>query len=129
MLKQITPFVPCTTLADQIAFYRDVLGFTVGFQEDNYAFLRRDAVAIRLVEVSADVDLHHPERQGSFYIDVEDVDALYARTCPGACHPAQRPGSRAFRTRTMGSVNSMCPTRIARWSSSAPRSDRPRPLD
>ena len=82
MLKQITPFVPCTTLADQIAFYRDVLGFTVGFQEDNYAFLRRDAVAIRLVEVSADVDLHHPERQGSFYIDVEDVDALYAELAP-----------------------------------------------
>lgn len=77
-LKQITPFVPCTKLASQIAFYRDVLGFEVGFEADNYAFLRRDNVALRLVEVDATVDLHNPERQNSFYIDVENIDALYA---------------------------------------------------
>jgi catechol 2,3-dioxygenase-like lactoylglutathione lyase family enzyme len=78
MLRQITPFVPCTSLERQIGFYRDVLGFTLGFEAANYAFLRRDAVAVRLVEVSGDVDLGHPERQGSFYIDVDDVDALWA---------------------------------------------------
>ena len=55
-LKQITPFVPCSNLARQIGFYRDVLGFEVGFEADNYAFLRRDAVAVRLVEVSGHVD-------------------------------------------------------------------------
>lgn len=76
-LHQITPFVPCSSLDRQIAFYRDILGFTVGFQADNYAFLKRDDVAIRLVEVDANVDLTHPEREGSFYIDVEDIDALY----------------------------------------------------
>ena len=76
-LKQITPFVPCPVLERQIAFYRDTLGFTVGFQADNYAFLRRDAAAVRLIEVSPEVDLAHPERQGSFYIDVEGIDALY----------------------------------------------------
>ncbi|WP_254449057.1 VOC family protein [Thalassococcus sp. S3] len=75
-MKQITPFVPCTSLEAQIAFFRDILGFEIGFQADNYAFLKRDAVAVRLVEVSPDVDLTHPERQGSFYIDVEDVDRL-----------------------------------------------------
>ncbi|MEZ5932957.1 MAG: VOC family protein [Alphaproteobacteria bacterium] len=77
-LHQITPFVPCTSLRRQIGFYRDILGFSVGFQADNYAFLRRDDVAVRLVEVDASVDLSHPERQGSFYIDVRDIDALYA---------------------------------------------------
>ena len=76
-LTQITPFVPCTKLEDQVAFYRDMLGFTVGFQADNYAFLKRDDAAIRLVQVDADVDLKNPERQGSFYIDVQDIDALY----------------------------------------------------
>lgn len=76
-LHQITPFVPCTSLERQIGFYRDVLGFTVGFQADNYAFLKRDDVAVRLVEVSGHVDLSHPEREGSFYIDVQDIDALY----------------------------------------------------
>ncbi len=81
-LTQITPFVPCTSLDKQIKFYRDVLGFTVGFQADNYAFLRRDAAAVRLVEVSAHVDLSHPEREGSFYIDVDGIDALYAAMKP-----------------------------------------------
>ena len=81
-LAQITPFVPCTSLPRQIGFYRDILGFTVGFQADNYAFLRRDAVAIRLVEVSSDVDLSLPEREGSFYIDTEGLDALYLSMQP-----------------------------------------------
>ena len=81
-MTQITPFVPCTSLDRQVAFYRDVLGFAVGFQADNYAFLRRDAVAVRLVEVSDHVDLSHPEREGSFYIDVDGIDALYADLKP-----------------------------------------------
>ncbi|WP_238367421.1 bleomycin resistance protein [Mesobacterium pallidum] len=81
-LKQITPFVPCTSLARQVAFYRDILGFEVGFQADTYAFLRRDDVAVRLVEVFKSVDLAHPERQGSFYIDVDGIDALFARLKP-----------------------------------------------
>ncbi len=74
---QITPFVPCTSLAAQISFYRDMLGFELGFQAENYAFMRRDTVAIRLVEVSNHVDLSHPERENSFYIDVTGIDALY----------------------------------------------------
>ncbi len=81
-LHQITPFVPCTKLDAQIVFYRDVLGFTLGFRAENYAFLRRDDVAVRLVEVDPHVDLSHPERQGSFYIDVKDIDALYASLEP-----------------------------------------------
>ncbi len=77
-LAQITPFIPCTRLETQLAFYRDTLGFETGVVQDGYAFLRRDAVAIRLVEVSPEVDLSHSERQGSFYIDVTGLDAVYA---------------------------------------------------
>ena len=76
-LTQITPFVPCTNLVQQIWFYRDVLNFDETFRADNYAFLRRDDVAIRLVEVSDHVDLNHPERENSFYIDVQGIDDLY----------------------------------------------------
>lgn len=77
-LKQITPFVPCSSLARQLAFYTQVLGFKVGFQADNYAYLHRDNVALRLVEVDGSIDLKHPQREGSFYIDVDDVDGVYA---------------------------------------------------
>lgn len=81
-LTRLTPFVPCTSLAKQIGFYRDVLGFHCGFQADNYAFLQRDAAAVRLVEVSADVDLSLPDREGSFYIDTQGLDALYLKLKP-----------------------------------------------
>lgn len=89
-LTQITPFVPCTSLAHQIGFYSDRLGFTLGFQASNYAFLTRDAVAIRLVEVSAHVDLTHPEREGSFYIDVTEIDAVWAEMAPRLSDLPQR---------------------------------------
>lgn len=81
-LYQITPFVPCSDLETQIAFYVDRLGFTLGFQADNYAFLRRDAVAIRLIGVESGVDLTAPERETSFYIDVTDLDAVYKEMAP-----------------------------------------------
>ena len=79
-LTQITPFVRCRALEPQIAFYRDRLGFTVGFRDGNHAFLHRDAVAIRLIEVG-----ETPEPAGtelSFYIDVDDIDQIYARMAP-----------------------------------------------
>lgn len=75
-LKQITPFIPCSDLGRQIAFYSDVLGFEVGFEADNYAFLRREAVAVRLIEVEAEADLSTKET--SLYIDVSGIDALFA---------------------------------------------------
>ena len=81
-LKQVTPFVPCTDLATQLAFYCGILGFKETFQADNYAFVRRGSVGLRLVEVWKEVDLKHPEREGSFYIDVEGIDALYADMKP-----------------------------------------------
>ena len=77
-LTQITPFIPCTSLERQIAFYREVLGFRVGYlAEGIYAFMRRDEVAVRLVQVDETVDLNHPERQGSFYIDVQGISAVW----------------------------------------------------
>ncbi|MCI4662347.1 MAG: VOC family protein [Neomegalonema sp.] len=76
-LEQITPFVPCSDLDRQIVFYRDRLGFSPGYRSDGYAFMRRDKVALRLVQVFDHVDLQHPERQGSFYIDVQGIEDLY----------------------------------------------------
>ena len=81
-LTQVTPFVPCTSLDRQVAFYQGILGFEVGFRAENYAYLRRDNAAIRLVEVWKTVDLSHPEREGSFYLDVLGLDDLYASLKP-----------------------------------------------
>ena len=82
-LTQVTPFVPCTSLEQQLVFYRDVLGFEVGsLAEGIYAFLRRDDAAVRLVQVDEKVDLHHPERQTSFYVDVQKIDAVWEEMQP-----------------------------------------------
>ena len=81
-LTQITPFILSTSLERQIGFYRDVLGFDLGYQDQNYAFLRRDAVAVRLLEVTPGIDLSNPERQASFNIDVEGLDDLYRALKP-----------------------------------------------
>lgn len=81
-MTQITPFIMCNDLQQEIAFFRDRLGFELGFEstDPGYAFLRRDRVAVRLLET--DADLNDERRQQMVYIDVDDVDALWAELSP-----------------------------------------------
>jgi catechol 2,3-dioxygenase-like lactoylglutathione lyase family enzyme len=81
-LHQITPFIPVASLDKAVDFYTGYLNFECTFKADNYAFLRHDQIAIRIVEVDDNVDLSDPNRQNSFYIDVTDIDALYAMLEP-----------------------------------------------
>ncbi len=76
-ILQLTPFVLCSSLQNQIDFYCDRLGFSCGFRQDNYAFLSRRPVAIRLLECPPRDDCKLLGEEQSFYIDVEGVDALY----------------------------------------------------
>ncbi len=81
-VTQITPFIFCNDISKQIAFFRDRLGFTVGFQgaDPGYAFLKRQSVAVRLLET--DADLSEEAREQMVYIDVDDVDALWSELGP-----------------------------------------------
>lgn len=81
-LHQITPFIPVASLDKAVDFYTGYLNFECTFKAYNYAFLRHDQIAIRIVEVDDNVDLSDPNRQNSFYIDVTDIDALYAMLEP-----------------------------------------------
>ncbi len=76
-LLQLTPFVLCSSLQKQIDFYCDRLGFTCGFRQDNYAFLSRGKVAIRLLECPPRDDGRALGDDQSFYIDVAGIDDLY----------------------------------------------------
>lgn len=76
-LSRACPLIPSSSIDSQVAFYRDTLGFAVGYQDETYAYLERDGVAIRLVQVEPGTDLTDTRRQHSFYIDVVDVDGLY----------------------------------------------------
>jgi len=79
-LNQVTPFLRVTDIEQAVAFFCDALGFELGFRGGEYAYVRRDAVAFRLIE---DEPLP-PRGHGRYtsYVDVDDVDALYAELKP-----------------------------------------------
>ncbi len=81
-MTQITPFLLCRDIEAQIVFFRDRLGFELGFQSSapGYAFMRRDGVAVRLLQT--DADLTDEKCEQMVYIDVDDVDALWADLAP-----------------------------------------------
>ena len=54
-------------------FFDNALGFECTFMADNYAFIRRDNAALRIIEVDAHIDMQDEKREQSCYIDVEDV--------------------------------------------------------
>lgn len=82
-LMQITPFLMCSDIKAEIAFFEDYLGFNTGFLSEGdfgYAFMRRDNAAVRLLTTKA--DLSDERREQMIYIDVDDVDALWAELGP-----------------------------------------------
>lgn len=79
-MRSITPFLRVPDIDGAVAFFTSTLGFTSGFRAGEYAYVHRDNVAFRLIED----DVLPPRGGGRYtsYIDVEDVDALYAELKP-----------------------------------------------
>lgn len=79
---QITPFITVENLERAIAFFTDILGFEVTLRFRDYAFVRRETVGFRLWEQSEGNPAPMGNRRFAYYIDVHDVDALYAELKP-----------------------------------------------
>lgn len=79
--QQVTPFLHVPDLQKALDFFTGVLGFAVPFREANYAYIQRETVGFRLLEAEPGCA---PASHGGFayYIDVRDVDALYAELKP-----------------------------------------------
>lgn len=75
-ITQMTPFIQTHNLRESLAFFDEVMGFACTFQADNYAFIRRGAIALRVVEVDCEIG------EQMVYFDVDDVDALYSEMRP-----------------------------------------------
>jgi catechol 2,3-dioxygenase-like lactoylglutathione lyase family enzyme len=73
---RITPFMIVPDLHAALHFFVDILGFTLWLKADNYAYVQRETAAFRLLE-QKDFDASY-KRRYAYYIDVNDVDALYA---------------------------------------------------
>lgn len=79
---QVTPVMAVPDLDAAVAFFRDLLGFRLHIQGGGYAYLDRETVGIRLMDRSITEDVPPGNRRYSVYIDVRDVDALYAELKP-----------------------------------------------
>jgi catechol 2,3-dioxygenase-like lactoylglutathione lyase family enzyme len=75
--EQVTPFLHVPDLQKALDFFTDILGFTVPYRQDGYAYIHRESVGFRLLEAEED-QAAAGRRRFAYYIDVRDVDALYA---------------------------------------------------
>lgn len=71
-LRKIMPDIPLSNVPAGIAYYRDVLGFSINYQQHDLGVMDRDSVRILLVART-------PQHTGigSCYVYIRDADALY----------------------------------------------------
>ena len=79
---QITPFMHVADIEWALAFFTETLGFKTLFRQANYAYLEREGVGFRLLEQTGPQGAPPGNRRFAYYIDVRDVDLLYAELKP-----------------------------------------------
>jgi len=72
-LWQIMPCLPFANVPAAVAYYRDILGFKINYQQHDLGVMDRDKVRILLI---ARTEKH--TGIGSCYVYVRDADALHA---------------------------------------------------
>ena len=80
--RQITPFMHVPDIERAIAFFRDVLGFEPVVRMGDYAYLHRETAGIRILENRGSDGAPPGNRRFAYYVDVDDVDALYEELRP-----------------------------------------------
>jgi catechol 2,3-dioxygenase-like lactoylglutathione lyase family enzyme len=71
-MRQALPELPCDDVAAAVAWYRDVLGFRINYQQHDLGVMDRDAITVLLI---ARTEQHRGI--GSCEVYVSDADALY----------------------------------------------------
>jgi catechol 2,3-dioxygenase-like lactoylglutathione lyase family enzyme len=79
---QITPVMWVPDLGAAVAFFVDLLGFRVLVQDGGYAYVQRETAGVRIMDRTIYADVAPGDRRFAHYIDVRDVDALYAELKP-----------------------------------------------
>ena len=73
-LLSVTPMIPAgASLADDVRFYTEQLGFVVTWQAESMAGVRRGSVEFNLIQNTN----REWAENASFSIGVDDLDALY----------------------------------------------------
>ena len=79
---QVTPFMHVENLEQALAFFTDILGFETRYRIANYAYIHRESVGFRLLEQTGADGAPPGNRRFAYYIDVHNVDQLYAELKP-----------------------------------------------
>lgn len=81
---RITPFMHVADVDEAVRFFVEVLGFKAWIHVRDYAYVQRETAAVRILKASNTPG--EEQRPGTrafrYYIDVEDVDGLYAELKP-----------------------------------------------
>lgn len=78
---RITPFIHVPDIAAAVAFFES-LGFTTYFRFEDYAYVQRETAGVRLLQNRGDDGAPPGNRRFAYYIDVEDIEALYLELKP-----------------------------------------------
>lgn len=81
---QVTPFLQARDVDAMVRFYVDVLGFRAWVHAWDYAYVQREAAAVRIGKASEEPEERHEAgpRAFLFYIDVRDVAAVVEEVRP-----------------------------------------------
>jgi catechol 2,3-dioxygenase-like lactoylglutathione lyase family enzyme len=80
-LLNVMPFLRCASTDEAAEFFTDILGFRLAYREGHYARVSRDDVTFLLMGEGRPLTPRGGGRYTS-YVDVDDVDALYAELKP-----------------------------------------------
>ena len=79
---QVTPFMHVPDIDAAVTFFEDILGFATLFRSAGYAYVEREGCGVRLLQNHGQDGAPPGNRRFAYYIDVRDVDALYAELKP-----------------------------------------------
>jgi hypothetical protein len=78
---RITPFIHVPDIDAALNFFNG-LGFTTYFRAGTYAYVQRECAGVRLLQNEGDDGAPPGNRCFAYYIDVEDIEALYQELKP-----------------------------------------------
>jgi catechol 2,3-dioxygenase-like lactoylglutathione lyase family enzyme len=79
---QVTPFMVVDDLERALTFFTDIMGFETLLRYPNYGYVHRETVGFRILEQRGPEGAPPGNRRFAYYIDVHDVDRLYAELKP-----------------------------------------------
>jgi catechol 2,3-dioxygenase-like lactoylglutathione lyase family enzyme len=82
-VHQITPFLHVPDIEAALSFFCNTLSFEMKFRESNYAYIELAHCGLRLLEEPRRVLTPDGKARVSVYVDVSNVDELYAQIREG----------------------------------------------